>query len=171
MLTLTDEQVDHIAARIRSQGIRLTGLQENLLDHICILIEQGLEQGGEFTELIAATIPAFYKKELYELEEEALFLASLKGPGLVLSRAWFFGALFGFLLAPYVLFAALCLFHLKPAYDTPVLTAFRWTLVFSVWPLLSLLVVYFTPERLDPLVPRHARVLIGLRPLIRVLPA
>lgn len=170
MVTLTDEQVDHILADIRAHGIRLEGLQDNLLDHICILVEQGLTDGGTFEELYASVIPTFYKKDLYELEEEALFLSSIKGPHIVLNRGRFFQLLFGLFLAPYLLFALLSLLHLRPAYDTPALTAFRWTLVFSLWPLLSLMVIYLTPDRLDPLIPRRAKVLLGVRPFIRVLP-
>ena len=171
MVTLTDQQVEYISEEIRAHGIRLEDLQDNLLDHICILVEEGMAQGGDFAELYASIIPTFYKKDLYELEEEALFLSSLKGPRLVLSRNRFFQLLFGLLLAPYIVFGLLNLFHLQPGYDTPGLTFFRWTLVFSVWPFVSLLVIYLTPDRLDPLVPRHSRVLLGLRPFIRVLPA
>jgi hypothetical protein len=170
MATLTDQQVEYISNDIRAHGIRLEDLRDNLLDHICILVERGLEDGGIFEELYAAIIPTFYKEQLHELEEEALFLASLQGPRLLLTRSRFFQLLFGLFGAPYLLFFLLCLFHLQPAYDTPALSAFRWMLVFSVWPLVSLLVVYFTPDRLDPLVPRHAKVLLGLRPFIRVLP-
>lgn len=170
MATLSDEQVDHILDDLRAHGIRLEGLRDNLLDHICILVEQGMEEGGAFEELYAAVIPTFYKQDLYELEEEALFLSSLKGPRILLTRCRFFQILFGLFLGPYLIFALLCLFRLQPADDTPALAAFKWALVFSVWPLVSLLVIYLTPDRFDPLVPRRARVLLGIRPFIRVLP-
>lgn len=169
MARLTDEQADFIAAVIRAHGIRLADLQENLLDHICILVEQGLDRGGSFEEVLATTLRSFYRKELYELEEEALFLASVKGPRLVLSRGRFFRWLFGIFLAPYVLYFLLALLRWLPAtYDVLPMVIFRWTLVGSVWPLLSLAVIYFTPERFDPLVPRHAKIMLGGGSLIRV---
>ena len=171
-MTLTDEQIDWIAADIHAHGIRLGDLQENLLDHLCILVEQGLEQGADFAGLYAAIIPTFYKKELYELEEEALFLEALKGPSLLLSRGRFFLLLFGIFLAPYALYFLLDGLHWLPlAYDAFPNVLLRWTLIGWFWPLVSLLVVYFTPESCDPLVPRHAKILLGGGSLIRVLPA
>ncbi|GGA84251.1 hypothetical protein [Puia dinghuensis] len=171
MATLTDEQVNYIANDIRAHGIRLEGLQDNLLDHICILVEQGMGEGGEFAQLYAALIPTFYKKELYELEEEALFLASLKGPRLLLGRGRFFAVLIGLFLSPYLFYVVLDLLHALPvAYYAPPRVLLRWTCVGCVWPLLSLLVICFTPDRFDPLVPRHAKVLLGGGALIRVCP-
>jgi hypothetical protein len=169
MATLTDEQVDFIARAILAHGIRLEDLQDNLLDHICILVEQGLEQGGSFEEVLAKVFRSFYRKELYELEEEALFLSSVRGPRLVLSRGQFFRIAFGVLLGPYVLYVLLALLHWLPvAYDVFPNILFRWTLIGSFWPLVSLAVIYFTPERFDPLIPRHAKVMLGGGSLIRV---
>jgi hypothetical protein len=169
MATLTDEQIDFIAAAIRAHGIRLEDLQENLLDHICILVEQGLEQGGNFEELLAKVFRSFYRKELYELEEEALFLSSVKGPRLVLSRGRFFQWLFGIFLAPYALYLLLALLQALPlSFDIFPGVLLRWAMVGSCWPLVSLLVIYFTPERFDPLVPRYAKILLGGGSLIRV---
>jgi len=169
MTTLTDEQVDFIARAIRAQGIRLEDLQDNLLDHICILVEQGLEQDGNFEELLAKVFRSFYRKELYELEEEALFLASVKGPRLVLSRGRFFQWLFGIFLTPYALFCLLTLLRALPvSFEVFPGALLRWAMVGSCWPLVSVAVIYFTPGRFDPLVPRHAKILLGGGSLIRV---
>jgi len=169
MATLTDEQVDFIARVIRAHGIRLEDLQDNLLDHICILVERGLEAGGRFEEVLASVFRRFYRKELYELEEEALLLSSVRGPRLVLSRGKFFRWLFGIFLSPYLLYFLLALLHWLPvAYDVVPMVIFRWTLVGCFWPLLSLAVIYLTPERFDPLVPRHAKVMLGGGSLVRV---
>lgn len=169
MATLTDEQVDFIARVIRAHGIRLEDLQDNLLDHICILVEQGLEQGGSFEEVLAAVFRRFYRKELYELEEEALFLSSVRGPRLILSRGRFFRLAFGVFLAPYALFFLLDLLRWLPAaYDAAPMVFFRWTLIGCFWPLVSLAVIYFTPERFDPLIPRQAKIILGGGSLIRI---
>jgi len=169
MATLADEQVDFITRVIRAHGIRLQDLQDNLLDHICILVEQGLEQGGSFEEVLARVFRSCYHKELYELEEEALFLSSVKGPRLVLSRGKFFRWLFGIFLSPYLLYFLLALLHWLPAaYDVVPMVIFRWTLVGCFWPLVSLAVIFFTPERFEPLIPRHAKVMLGGGSLIRV---
>lgn len=169
MATLTDEQVDFIARAIHAHGIRLEDLHDNLLDHICILVEQGLDRGGRFEEVLAQVFRSFYKKELYELEEEALFLSSVKGPRLVLSRGRFFQWVFGVFLSPYVLYFLLAVLHWLPAaYDIWPMVLMRWTLVGCFWPLTCLLVIYLTPERLDPLIPKHSKVLLGGGSLIRV---
>lgn len=169
MATLTDEQVDFIARAIHAQGIRLEDLHNNLLDHICILVEQGLDQGGKFEEVLAKVFRSFYRKELYELEEEALFLDSIRGPRLVLSRSRFFKGLFGIFLTPYVLYFGLAALHALPEMSHSLSGAIiRWTMVGSFWPLVSTAVIFFTPEHLDPLVPRHSKVLLGGGSLIRV---
>jgi hypothetical protein len=169
MVTLTDEQVDFIARAIRAQGIRLEGLCDNLLDHICILVEEGMQGGAMFEEVLAKVFRSFYRKELYELEEEALFLSSVRGWRMVLSRGQFFRAAFGILLAPYALFFLLALLHWLPvAYNAFPNILFHWLLIGCFWPLACLLVIYLTPESLDPLIPRHAKVLLGGGSLIRV---
>jgi hypothetical protein len=171
MPTLTDDQVDYILNDIRAHGIRLEDLQDNLLDHICILVEQRLEEGGDFGELYAAIIPSFYRNELYELEEEALFLTSLRGPHLVLSRSRFFQIVFTIVASPYVLYLLRWWLVLRPAGDLrqpmDVLSA---AMVFALYPFLTTIVLFFTPDRFDPLIPKRSNVVLGIRPFIRVLP-
>jgi hypothetical protein len=70
--------MDFILNDIRSRGIKLESLQQNLLDHVCIIIEQNLEEDGDFQHFYSSVIKDFYKLELRELEEEALFLLTLK---------------------------------------------------------------------------------------------
>src|SRR6202012_4421680 len=106
MATLSDEQIDFILADLHAHGIRLEGLRDNLLDHICILVEEKLDPGGAFEAGYAEVIPSFYRRSLYELEEEALFLASLRGPHVVLSRGWFFVLAFAVVLTPYLAYIA-----------------------------------------------------------------
>ena len=48
MYCLSNEQVDFIATDIRQRGIHLQDLHENLLDHICIILEEKLEKEEEF---------------------------------------------------------------------------------------------------------------------------
>lgn len=40
----------------------------------------------------------------------------------------------------------------------------------SLLPILVLLVLYFTPARFDPLIPRKASVRIGIKPFIKIIP-
>jgi hypothetical protein len=109
---------------------------------------------------------------LYELEEEALFITSLKGPHLVLSRNRLFQCLLGIVASPYISYFLLWFFILRPAGDPrqpiDVLDAI---MVFALFPFLIILVLFLTPDRFDPLIPWRSKVLIGGKTLIRVLPA
>jgi hypothetical protein len=74
MYRIKDEQIDFIWEDLIRRGIRTESLRLNLLDHICILIEENLEEGGDFQQYYANTITRFYKEELFELEIETNFL-------------------------------------------------------------------------------------------------
>jgi hypothetical protein len=171
MATLSDEQVDLILDDLRAHGIRLEGLRDNLLDHICFLLEDRLETGGDFGEQYAAVIPSFYRQDLYELEEEALFLASLKGPHLVLSRGRFFAAVFAIVVSPYLTYFLQWWLVARPAGDLRNMNEMLSCLVvFMLYPLLTTVVLFLTPDRFDPLIPWRSKILIGFKPFIRILP-
>ena|ERR1700722_8200248 len=172
MATLTDEQVDAVLADLHTQGIRLEGLRDNLLDHICILLEERLDAGGSFEQEYAAVLASFYRKELYELEEEALFLTSLRGPHVVLNRGWFFLCAFAVVLSPYLAYIAQWWFSQRPigivgdSFDV-----IAGGMVLDLYPLLTVIVLFLTPNRFDPLIPWRSKILLGkFRPFIRVLP-
>ena len=171
MYWLSDEQVDFIAADIRQQGIHLEGLHENLLDHICILLEEKLEKEEDFEAVYSTVIKSFYKTELKEIEEEALFLVQYNRHW-VLSRGLFFTLLFGIFIGPFIAYDALWLINSYAEHGW-YLPRYVWgaTFVYSLFPLMILLVLLFTPERLDPLIPKRSKVLIGIRPLIKIIPA
>lgn len=78
MYPLNDRQVDFILNDIRARGVDMEDLQYNLLDHICCIIEQNLEPGGDFEDFYQKTIPRFYKHGLWEVEEEAILLLTFK---------------------------------------------------------------------------------------------
>jgi hypothetical protein len=78
MYCLSDKQIDFILSDIRARGVGMESLQQDLLDHVCCLIEQNLEAGGDFEGFYSATIRTFYKDELKEIEDETLFLLTNK---------------------------------------------------------------------------------------------
>jgi hypothetical protein len=78
MYTITDQNIDYILNDLKKRGIKIKSLQLSLLDHICILIEQNLEENGEFEQFYTYTIRVFYEHELGELEEEILQSLSYK---------------------------------------------------------------------------------------------
>jgi len=173
MYTLSDQQVDFILDDIRRHGIEIEDLQQNLLDHICILVEQNLEENGDFEQYYSSVISSFYRQEMREIEEETLFLLTHKTPYIVLNRIQFFGLLFTVVMGPFIGYALHAMTGsntITLGLDGVAIEEWKATIVFSLHPLLILLVLFFTPERLDPLIPRGARVLLGVRPFIRILP-
>src|SRR5579859_3162282 len=170
MYHLTDQQIDFILDDIRAEGITMEDLQQNLLDHACILIEENLEEGGDFMAYYTSTIRSFYRQELRELEEEAIFLD--RHPlHILLSRGQFFVLLFALFIGPYIAY------DITWAFTTGRVNGFclpmevlAGTFVFALFPLLTLLVLLLTPDRLDPVIPRRAKILLGFRPFIRIIP-
>lgn len=78
MYIISDEQIDFILDDISARGIEMEDLQQNILDHVCCIIEQNLEVSGDFKGFYLHTIETFYKKELSELEEETNLLLTFK---------------------------------------------------------------------------------------------
>ncbi len=78
MYYLSEEQIEFIRNDIGRNGIETEDLQSNLLDHICCIIEQNLEENGDFGSFYFATLKTFYKKELREIEEETKSLLMFK---------------------------------------------------------------------------------------------
>lgn len=78
MYTISDEQIDYILDDISARGVKMEDLQQNILDHVCCIIEQSLEETGDFKSFYLRTIETFYKKELSEIEEETNLLLTFK---------------------------------------------------------------------------------------------
>lgn len=78
MYQLTNQQIEFISNDISARGIGMVSLQQDLLDHVCCVIEHGLEDGGDFERFYSETITAFYKSDLKEIEEETVHLLTNK---------------------------------------------------------------------------------------------
>jgi hypothetical protein len=171
MYCLSDQQMEYIQKDIINHGIAIESLQHNLLDHICIIIEQNLEENGDFHQFYESTIPTFYKNELREIEDEAIFLLSCKGIYAQLNRNQFFLLLFTILVGPFIAYLIVWFANsnLSNIFNIP-FEIWASTLVFSLFPLLVWLVLFLTPDSLDPLIPRKSKILLGIRPLIKIIP-
>ena len=170
MYSLNEQQIDFILGDIKARGIRLESLQYDLLDHICVIVEQTLEKEEDFDQCYLQTIRAFYRNELCEIEEETVFLLECRNR-VSLSRNQFFGLLFTIFIGPFVSYDLAWLVTSGPTGGWKIpLQIWAPTLVYSQFPLLILLVLFLTPDRLDPLIPSKSRVLLGVRPFIKVIP-
>lgn len=78
MYQLSDEQIDYIFSDISAHGVEMESLQQNLVDHVCCIIERDLEENGDFESFYQKTIKTFYKDALWEIEEETLQLLIFK---------------------------------------------------------------------------------------------
>jgi hypothetical protein len=171
MYQLNDHQIDLILFDLQQRGIETESLRLNLLDHICILIEESLEEDGDFNQCYATVIRSFYKQELKELEDEAQLLMAFRKGHILLGRNQFFLLLFVLLIGPYIAYDLVWMMNASPAtgWNIP-FEIWGSTFIFAIYPLLVLLVLFLTPDRFDPLVPKRSMVLLGFKPFIRVLP-
>lgn len=70
MLSLGDVEVDFIEYDLKSRGIVSEDLRDDLLDHICCIIESELSDKTKFHEYYEHILPRFFKKELSEIQTE-----------------------------------------------------------------------------------------------------
>lgn len=78
MYRISDTQIDFILNDISARGVEMESLQQNLLDHVCCIIEKNLEENGDFESFYQKTIKTFYKDALWEIEEETIQLLTFK---------------------------------------------------------------------------------------------
>ncbi len=78
MYRISDKQIDYILSDIRARGVEMESLQQNLLDHICCIIERNLGDKGDFESFYQSAIKTFYKDALWEIEEETITLLTFK---------------------------------------------------------------------------------------------
>ena len=170
MYLLNEQQLDFILSDIDARGVRLESLQYELLDHVCVIIEQQLEKEENFEECYEATISSFYQEGLCEIEDETRFLLACRNR-LILSRSQFFLLLFTIFIGPFVSYDLAWLVTNGPNAGWAIpLNVWAPTVVNSLFPLLILLVLLLTPERLDPLIPAKSKILLGRRPFIKIIP-
>src|ERR1700748_2444276 len=123
MYRITDTQIDFILSDLSSKGILTEDLQQNLLDHICILIEQGLEEGGDFEAFYDFLMPSLYRQKLDELEAETRFLLAHRKSIALLTRGQLFSLLFVVLIGPVIAYAGCWLTSEGSKEDHAIVTA------------------------------------------------
>lgn len=78
MYQIKDWHIDFILNDISARGVTIEDLQYNLLDHICCIIENNLEENGDFENFYKKTVQSFFKNELKEIEDETISLIIFK---------------------------------------------------------------------------------------------
>lgn len=78
MYKITDNEVDFILNDISKKGIKTEDVRDNILDHVCCIIENEMKKGMNFNEFYRDTISQFYLNNLDEIEEETQLLLTFK---------------------------------------------------------------------------------------------
>jgi hypothetical protein len=78
MHKITGNQVDFILDDIEKRGVTTEDVRDNILDHVCCIIENEMNSEANFKEFYRNTIARFYEKELGEIEEETQVLLTFK---------------------------------------------------------------------------------------------
>ena len=78
MYNLSDDQIDFVLDDIEKKGIVTEDVRNNILDHVCCIIENEMLDGMNFKKVYENTIAKFYLKELSEIEEETQKLLTFK---------------------------------------------------------------------------------------------
>jgi hypothetical protein len=170
MYCLSDLEVDFILKDIIARGITTEDIQYNLLDHICIIIEQNLEQNGDFKEFYFSAIKTFYRHDLSEIETETRILSNYK-KHLVLNRKQFFLLVFSTFIGPFIAYNILWIDTnwQSTRWDIPI-EIWGNSVAYALWPSLIFLVIFLTPEKFDPLIPKKSTILLGMKPFIKIIP-
>ena len=78
MYSLSDKQVAFILSDIERRGIVTEDVRDNILDHVCCIIEDKMTDDMNFKEFYENTIAQFYLRTLSEIEEETQKLLTFK---------------------------------------------------------------------------------------------
>jgi len=78
MVELSKHQVQYILKDIHQNGIQNEDLALNLLDHICCILEEELDDIRSFETHYPLVFKRFFKKEMAEIEEETQLLLTFQ---------------------------------------------------------------------------------------------
>jgi hypothetical protein len=78
MVELSKHQVQYILKDIHQNGIQNEDLALNLLDHICCILEEELDDIRSFETHYPLVFKRFFKKEMVEIEEETQLLLTFQ---------------------------------------------------------------------------------------------
>jgi len=77
-MRLTQEQVGHISDFLDQEGIKIPSLKDDILDHICCVIESRLGEGHSFDELLLDAVSDLAPNGLINIEQNTIFLLNSK---------------------------------------------------------------------------------------------
>ncbi len=78
MHKITDQQIDFIISDFAKRGVDLEDLRDNLLDHVCCIIENEMTENDDFYRFYDTVLPRFFKRDLREIQIETENLLRFK---------------------------------------------------------------------------------------------
>lgn len=78
MATLSEQQIDKIFDLIVDNGVSYESLQVDLLDHVCCMVEQKMDEGKSFGDSLKLALQEFGYKHFSEIQEATIYLLTLK---------------------------------------------------------------------------------------------
>ena len=166
MTSPNEWQIDFILADLENRGLKNDQLRGVMLDHICSIFENDYPETACFEEIYPEIISSFFERELSEIEHQINSSSKFRHH-LALTRQAFFGMMFSILLTPFLAVNLLSITR-KPSGFFIHIEIWGSSIAYGCFPLLVLLVIWLTPERLDPLIPRNSIVFLGIHPFIAV---
>lgn len=77
-MKLTPEQEDLIADFVDVQGVSLPALRDDLIDHLCCVIESNLNNGKPFDQVLQAAVFDLAPNGLKDIQHQTVFLLNSK---------------------------------------------------------------------------------------------
>lgn len=77
-MKLSDDQVERIREYVAQSGIHLPALQEDVLDHLCCVLEETMDSPGDFEKQLDIAVTDLAPDGLDKLERETMFLLNSK---------------------------------------------------------------------------------------------
>lgn len=77
-MKLTEQQVQVIEDFVNAQGIRIRTLRDDVVDHLCCVMESELEKGKAFEELLEKATSDLAPNGLGEIQDKTIFLLNAR---------------------------------------------------------------------------------------------
>ncbi len=78
MVQLDNKQVEIIHDLLVEKGITYEALHIDLLDHICCMVEENMDNGLDFGQSLTLSISTFGVSNIYQIQENTIYLLTLK---------------------------------------------------------------------------------------------
>jgi len=73
-MKLLPEHIEHIREAVEQEGIQINSLKEDLIDHLCCAVEEGLQYHKDFKTALKIALTELAPDGLAEIQNETIFL-------------------------------------------------------------------------------------------------